>query len=58
MAKVNAWLLVNLGKFKNYQVATENTKTYCLGCEMLYIIEQRLSAQNIDKEKSAKGTNF
>ncbi|KAG5670950.1 hypothetical protein PVAND_001179 [Polypedilum vanderplanki] len=36
MAKVNSWLLINLG------------------CEMLYIIEQRLIAQNIDKEKSAQ----
>ncbi|KAL7024581.1 hypothetical protein ACKWTF_013113 [Chironomus riparius] len=36
MAKVNSWLLVNLG------------------CEMLYIIDQRLIAQNIEKEKSSK----
>jgi hypothetical protein len=26
-----------------------------LGCEMLYIIEQRLMAQNIPKDKSALG---
>lgn len=26
-----------------------------LGCEMLYIIDQRLSAQNIAKDKSAQG---
>jgi len=26
-----------------------------LGCEMLYIIDQRLSAQNISKDKSALG---
>lgn len=37
MAKVNSWLLVNLG------------------CEMLYIIDQRLIAQNIDKDKAAQG---
>lgn len=37
MAKVNAWLLINLG------------------CEMIYIIDQRLSAQNIDKDKAAQG---
>lgn len=37
MAKVNSWLLVNLG------------------CEMLYIIDQRLMAQYIDKDKSAQG---
>lgn len=37
MAKVNAWLLINLG------------------CEMLYIVDQRLTAQNIEKDKAAKG---
>lgn len=26
-----------------------------LGCEMLYIIEQRLTAQNIAKDKAAQG---
>jgi hypothetical protein len=26
-----------------------------LGCEMIYIIEQRLTAQNILKDKSAQG---
>jgi hypothetical protein len=26
-----------------------------LGCEMLYIIDQRLTAQNIAKDKSAQG---
>lgn len=26
-----------------------------LGCEMLYIIDQRLMAQNIAKDKSAQG---
>lgn len=29
-----------------------------LGCEMIYIIDQRLIAQNIDKEKSSKGWSF
>jgi hypothetical protein len=28
-----------------------------LGCEMLYIIDQRLSAQKIEKDKAAQGTN-
>lgn len=39
MAKVNSWLLINLG------------------CEMLYIIDQRLNAQSIEKDKAAQGKN-
>lgn len=29
-----------------------------LGCEMLYIIDQRLNAQNIAKDKAALGKNI
>lgn len=58
MPATNAFLILNLGKNlkkKNFGKIYVNKLNLFKGCEMLYVIEQRLKAQDISLEKSAQG---
>lgn len=59
MSAANSFLIINLGELFAILLIESIMKyfhsTEKLGCEMLYVIEQRLKAQNIALEKSAQG---